>query len=89
MKLYVWIDPYLVAYGKSMVFSIAENEDDARKLAMSSLAKYYTYGELPDGYPTYIENNKVNFCREKPIIELGKPTRVESIPCAEWHRWEE
>ena len=24
-----------------------------------------------------------------PDIKLGKPTRIISLPCAEWHRWEE
>lgn len=25
----------------------------------------------------------------RPSVELGKPTRVVDLPCAEWHKWEE
>lgn len=34
----------------------------------------YTYGQYPAGTPN---------------VELGDPTRVVDLPCAEWHRWEE
>lgn len=73
MKLFVWENPYKVSYGHSMVFAIAPNLRAARRIALR--AKTYSFG---------IETRKL-----PPDIKLAKPTRIVSLPCAEWHKWEE
>lgn len=74
LKLFVWNKPYHVMYGQSMVFAVAETLDEAREQARKGDA--YCYGEYEDpGAPR--------------AIELGEPTRVSSLPCAEWHKWSE
>lgn len=73
MKLYLWNEPYGVKYGCSMVFAIAETEEQARELALS--APGYVYGDGKDNPPR--------------SVALGAPTRVSTLPCAEWHKWEE
>lgn len=76
MKLYLWVDPYKIKYGSSMVFAIAETENDARKQA--AIGRSYSYGEFEkDGDYS------------KLAAELGKPDRVVDLPCAEWHEWSE
>ncbi len=72
MKLYVWVDPYEVAYGSSLVVAIADTLREARKQAATG--KAYAYGDSQQ--PT-------------PAVPLGKPTRIISLPCAEWHYWAE
>lgn len=73
MKLYFWDDPFPVEYGGSMLFVVAESEEQARELARTG--KTYSYGVYPE--------------RTTPNIELGKPDRVVDLPCAEWHWWSE
>lgn len=73
MKMFVWSDPYRVSYGSSMVMAVAETVDDARRIAKS--APRYTYNEFHQG----------DGCE----IELGEPTRIVDLPCAEWHEWSE
>ena len=72
MKLYVWVDPYAVSYGNSMVFAVARNLREAKKVAKKG--KAYAHGK---------------YAKETPEIELGEPTRVVDLPCAEWHIWQE
>jgi hypothetical protein len=73
MKLFVWADPYPVHYGTSMCIAVAETEEDARKQAEKSFR--YSYVKHQDGIGGG--------------AELGPPTRVLDIPCAEWHEWSE
>lgn len=73
MKLYVWASPYPVPYGSSMVFAIAKSLEAAKKQA--SIGASFDFG---DG-PGYQVQNTI----------LGEPTRIVSLPCAEWHAWTE
>jgi len=73
MKLYVWSDPYDVRYGSSLVFAVAADLREARKVAKSG--KAWTYGKFPNDYEKVTQT------------VLGKPDRVLSLPCAEWHEW--
>ncbi len=73
MKLYVWANPYKVRYGSSMVFAIAESLEAAKQQARHGDG--YSYGEFSNAAPTN--------------TELGEPTRVVDLPCAEWHEWSE
>lgn len=74
MKLFVWANPYGVSYGTSMVFAVAETEDQAREIIQSAPA--YTYAEFSGNN---VPRNMV----------LGPPLRVVDCPCAEWHEWSE
>ena len=74
MKLYVWADPYCRAYGGTMVFAVAKNLREARKIAET--APEYAYAKYERKGPG-------------ASVKLGEPTRVVSLPCAEWHYWEE
>lgn len=76
MKLFVWCDPYHVNYGSSMVFAVAETEEEARNEAAKGLA--YKYGE-------YKQDGDFSALAGK----LGKPARIVDCPCAEWHEWSE
>lgn len=73
MKLFVWNNPYSVPYGSSLVFAIAEDLEAAKKEARNGDA--YSYGEFPNSVPRH--------------QDLGEPTRVVDLPCAEWHEWRE
>lgn len=75
MKLYLWSNPYGVAYGSSMVFAVAENIRAARQQAAKGTA--WSFNEYEQG----------NAGVDK--IKLGKPTRIVNLPCAEWHQWSE
>lgn len=75
LKMYVWADPYSVAYGSSKLVVVAENLRAAKKLAKTGAA--YSYGQ-------YSQSN--DFAR---AIVLGKPDRVMSLPYAEWDEWRE
>lgn len=74
MKLFVWNNPYSVFYGSSLVFAVAETEEQARQIAKQSAA--YTFGEY--GNFKHVQDMK-----------LGEPIRVLEPPCAEWHEWSE
>lgn len=76
MKLYVWKQPYSVAYGQADLFVVAENLKIALELAQSKLAKRYSYNTL-EGKGGYNH------------FKLFKPTRIVKLPCAEWHKWSE
>ena len=76
LKLYVWADPYPVPYGTAMVFAVAENLREARKVALADGKKIWAYSKY--------DNDPV-----PAGIKLGKPDRVLSLPCAEWHEWSE
>lgn len=73
MKLFVWCEPYDVSYGTSMFYAVAETVEEAKALAVG--APNYAFGRYKqDGTPK---------------VELGEPTRVLDLPCAEWVYWEE
>ena len=74
MKLFVWANPYSIPYGTSGLFVVAEDEAQARELAKSG--ECYSYVEYAGG-------------KSAGSIDLGPPTRVVDVPCAEWHEWSE
>jgi hypothetical protein len=81
MKLYFWANPYKVAYGESWVIAVAETLDDAKRQAAAG--KVFKFGlDFSDSK---------RFPQEQSVlkIELGEPTRVVDLPCAEWHEWSE
>lgn len=73
MKLYVWVDPYQVSYGSSLVFAIAEDLDAAKEQARTGTA--FAYGKYSEPTPSN--------------VILGDPDRIVDLPCAEWHMWSE
>lgn len=73
MKLFVWANPHFVEWGLSMLYAVAETEDQAREIAKS--APNYELGQFKQG--------------GTPNAELGEPTRVIDLPCAEWVFWRE
>jgi hypothetical protein len=87
MKLFIWTDPYPVSYGGSMLLVVAETVEQAKELAGSKLARWYSHVEYPDGRPHY-HDNVANYVRDSSP-GLAEPLRVVDLPCAEWHKWEE
>ena len=75
MKLFIWVDPYRVDYRHSMLIAVAETEEQARAIATSKAASWWAFGKFEQA--------------PKGQFEVGKPTRVVDLPCAEWHEWEE
>lgn len=73
MRLYIWADPYSVSFGTSGLFVVASSLEEAKALAKTG--KSYSY-MLYDNL-------------EVPVVELGEPTRIVDLPCAEWHEWSE
>ncbi len=69
MKLFVWVNPYKVPWGTSLLMAVAETEEAARTIARTSPG--YLFG-----------NDPITPHRN---VELGSPTRVVELPCAEWH----
>jgi alkanesulfonate monooxygenase SsuD/methylene tetrahydromethanopterin reductase-like flavin-dependent oxidoreductase (luciferase family) len=49
MKLYIWVNPYRVSYGSSLVFAVAESEEAARLAARTGDA--YTFWKYPAPMP--------------------------------------
>ncbi len=76
MKLFIWADPFPVWYGCSLLVVAAESVEDARREAVRGTS--WAYGKHHSETPSCPEN-----------IELGEPTRVIEVPCAEWHQWGE
>lgn len=75
MKLYVWVDPYHVSYGSTMVFAVANTEEEARQQVMSGASCSYGKPGSDRGVPR--------------DMALGAPHRIVDCPCAEWHMWQE
>jgi len=57
-----------------MLVVVAETIEDAKQQAKSGAV--YSYG-IYKQYST------------RETIELGDPTRIVDLPCAEWHEWQE
>jgi hypothetical protein len=75
MKMYVWVDPYLMSYGGSMLYAVAESVEQAKQIAMEK-ALIWSFG-------------KYSPHQHKAGIELGEPTRILDLPCAEFMDYEE
>jgi hypothetical protein len=74
VKLYIWNNPYSVSYGGSFLYALADNEDEARKQALSVRITHFGM----DPYEAPIE-----------LKDLGAPDRVLDGPCAEVFQWSE
>lgn len=74
MKLYVWVDPYPVSYGSSLVVAVASSLEEAKAIAAKS--PLYKYGQFEESGPGH-------------VVTLGEPHRIVDLPCAEWHEWAE
>ena len=79
MKLYIWIEPYNVAYGQSWYMAVAESADNARAIARN--APRNTFLTHDDRLPPMRDS--------ADDLLAGPPTRVVDIPCGEWHEWSE
>lgn len=78
VKLFVWNEPYHVHYGSSLLFAVAETEEEARAIVVAE-ARHFQYGRVQErgpGYPPEL------------VAKLGAP-RVVDLPCAEFHEWAE
>lgn len=74
MKLFIWVDPVPIVYGKSYYIAVAEDVERAREIAKN--APYYPFMRgAAEPAPTN--------------ITLGEPERVHELPCGEWGFWEE
>jgi len=76
MKLFIWAEPYHISYGTSLVIAVAETVEQARIQAASGKVQAYGKFERPTDMSAQAK-------------ELGEPTRVLDLPCAEWYEWEE
>lgn len=72
-KLFIWNNPYQVNYGGSIIYAVAETEQEARSAAANAMV--ISYGE-------YEQDRLDN-------MKLGKPTRVLDAPYAECYHWSE
>lgn len=57
-----------------MTMVIAVAESVGEARKQAATGKAYAFGNMRD---------------DRPTVKLGKPTRVVSLPCAEWHMWSE
>lgn len=74
MKLFVWNRPYLIPFGGSVVYAVAESEEDARQQARQ--ARSFGFGAYP-------REGRVH-------LDIDRPAdRVLDVPCAEIYEWEE
>jgi hypothetical protein len=73
MRLYIWNNPFHVMYGGSILYAVAETEDQARDEAIK--AHVSRYG-------TALEPDHIN-------LNLGPPIRSYQVPCAEIYEWSE
>jgi len=75
MKLFFWDRPRPTG-DPSIFFAVAESVEEAKRLVRS--APRYDFGIYLQDPADY-----------DPEVELGEPTRVLDLPCAEWHEWSE
>lgn len=74
MKLFIWNNPYHVAWGGSLLYVVANDLKQAKELAAKG-AGVSNYGYDPEIKLT--------------IKNLGEPTRIVNLPCAEVYEWSE
>jgi hypothetical protein len=85
MKLFIWADPYRVFLGSVGLFVVANTVEEAKQLAKTGTT--WTDIEIEDSDVRSAGHG--NEIIDRSTIELGEPTRVVDLPCAEWHRWQE
>ena len=74
MKLFIWNEPYAVNYGGSCLYVLANDLEEARRLAMT--AQDASFGTTRD------ETRAID-------VSNVEPTRVIDGPYAECYHWEE
>ncbi len=62
MKLYVWVDPYSVSYGSSLLFAVARSPKQAKEQASKGLC--YKYGIYDNG------NQRVELGEPNRVLDL-------------------
>lgn len=77
MNLYVWNNPYPVTYGASVLYVVAESEEQARALAPSAMIRDFGMESRKDAQLQHAYHR------------LGAPDRVLPVPCAEVYEWSE
>jgi hypothetical protein len=82
MKLFVWEKPYPVSYGMSCVYAVAETVEEAREVAKRG--NVLSYDILWD-----LDRPDLKHKGNRRDTELGEPTRILDLPCAEWREWSE
>lgn len=80
MKLYIWNEPYKVSYGGACIYVVASSLEEARELAKTAPIAYYGN---PAGVGATLGVSRV------AMTEIGEPSRVLDVPCAECFHWEE
>lgn len=75
MNLYIWNEPFSVRYGGSVIYAVAETEDEARIQARAARVSEYGYD------PTIGAPKDMDIDRP--------PDRVMGVPCAEIYQWSE
>lgn len=73
MKLFIWNEPYHINYGSSICYVVADTVEQAREEAKRGILRQFGLGADP----------------APKNIELGEPTAVRDLPCAEWYEWSE
>ena len=81
MKLYIWVDPYNVSYGHSMVYAVAENLREAKKAARE--------GKVFSSNIDFSDAKRFPDYQHRRNIELKEPNFVYDLPCAVWSEWAE
>ncbi len=74
MKLYVWNNPYQVSYGGSCLYVLANDVEEARRLAMTAVDA--SFGDVHKS-PVAVD------------VSGKEPDRVIEAPYAECFHWEE
>jgi len=77
VKVFIWVDPYPVNYGSSLLFAVAETVEQARSEASYGTQCHYGEPDRPQGDMTRL------------ALVLKEPDRILDLPCAEWHEWSE
>lgn len=76
MKMFIWIDPHPVSYGQSRLTVVAKSVEQARELEKTGSICTFGTPDFSDPMPMNAD-------------DLGEPTRVFDLPCAEWDWWSE
>lgn len=80
MKLFIWIDPYVVKYGQSRFMAVAEDVEQARKLAQTCPS--FMFGNME------CDNHRDDPSKRNSVLDK-EPTRIVDLPCAEWDYFSE
>ncbi len=74
--MFVWNNPEPVHYSGTILFAVAETEDQAR-IIIKEKCIHFTPSSLGEYFDPGYE------------IEIGKPDAIYDLPCAAIYSWEE